>query len=257
MGKDWDFEQGGTPSPKGQEEPSKSLLEDDDLFAIPEDVDFDEKEDINVPDIKINNKDIQETPSLAAAPAVPKEPQASATAPVDSKPPQPEKASKQKAAGNKKQGLESSIPNNPTIAAARDSYPVLVIDDDKWIQKIFKQYLETWGFEYIGALNSVDGLKKALTHKPIAIFLDIVMPDVYGDITLRFIKGFEESKDAPVVIISGNLSKNVLRQTYQDGAVGFITKPFTKDTLKEKVLSVIGEPVVNRMQKDGKLHAGE
>lgn len=139
------------------------------------------------------------------------------------------------------------------LAEPRDSYQVLVIDDDKWIRKIFQQNIQSWGFEFLEAEDSITGLQMAMDKDPLVIFLDVVLPDVYGDITLKFIKGLESSKKPPVVIISGNLNKNLLRQTYKDGAVGFITKPFTKETLKDKLLSVIDKSVLARMKHDNKL----
>jgi len=115
-----------------------------------------------------------------------------------------------------------------------ESYPILVIDDDRWIQRIFSQYLKNWGFEYISASNSFEGLDLAIKHKPLVIFLDIIMQDVTGDITLKFIRGVESISNTPVVIISGNLNKDVLKSTYKDGATGFISKPFTKEILYQK-----------------------
>lgn len=140
---------------------------------------------------------------------------------------------------------------DPGIAPARDSYPILIIDDDRWIQRIFAQYLKSWGFDHIVATNPFEGLDLAIKKKPIMIFLDIIMPYVTGDITLKFLKGVEEVKDIPVVIISGNLNKEVLKTTYKDGATGFISKPFTKDILYSKIWEVVDPSIIKRMIKDG------
>lgn len=137
------------------------------------------------------------------------------------------------------------------IAPPMDSYPVLIIDDDRWLQRIFSQYLKSWGFNHIQAMNSFEGVDKAIKHKPLLIFLDIIMPDVTGDITLKFLKGIEFLKDVPIVIISGNLNKEVLKTTYKDGAAGFISKPFTKDILYSKIKDVLDPKIFRRMVKDG------
>jgi FixJ family two-component response regulator len=60
------------------------------------------------------------------------------------------------------------------------------------------------------------------------------MQDVTGDITLKFIRGVESISNTPVVIISGNLNKDLLKSTYKDGATGFISKPFNKEILYQK-----------------------
>lgn len=137
------------------------------------------------------------------------------------------------------------------IAPAMESYPVLIIDDDRWLQRIFSQYLKSWGFKHIQAMNSFEGVDQAIKHKPLLIFLDIIMPDVTGEVTLKFLKGIEFLKDVPVVIISGNLNKEVLKTTYKDGASGFISKPFTKDILYNKIKDVLDPKIFRRMVKDG------
>lgn len=148
---------------------------------------------------------------------------------------------------------ESETSNNDVseMSEPLDKYPVVVIDDDRWIQRIFNQYLKNWGFEYVAASNSFEGLDLSIKNKPLIIFLDIIMPDVTGDITLKFIRGIEELAQTPVVIISGNLNKDVLKSTYKDGATGFISKPFTKEILYQKIKDVLDPKVYNRMVADG------
>jgi PleD family two-component response regulator len=145
----------------------------------------------------------------------------------------------------------SSSDDNSDMSEALDKYPIVVIDDDRWIQRIFNQYLKNWGFEYIAASNSFEGLDLSIKNKPLIIFLDIIMPDVTGDITLKFIRGIEELAQTPVVIISGNLNKDVLKSTYKDGATGFISKPFTKEILYQKIKDVLDPKIYNRMVHDG------
>jgi|GEM_PF-1785999 len=146
---------------------------------------------------------------------------------------------------------ESQKIHDQEIADPLDAYKVLVIDDDRWMQRIFSQYLKTWGMTHLAAPDSFKGLELALEEKPLMIFLDIVMPDVTGDITIKFLKHMELTKDIPVVIISGNLNKEVLKNTYKDGAQGFITKPFTKEVLQEKISTSIDKKIIRRMIKDG------
>mgnify|MGYP001549817200 CR=1 FL=1 len=149
----------------------------------------------------------------------------------------------------------SSSSSDEAIAPSLDKYKILIIDDDRWIQRIFSQYLNSWGFTHVQASDAFEGLDLTIKEKPLIVFLDIIMPDVSGDITLKFIRNIESIKNTPVVIISGNLNKDVLKNTYRDGASGFISKPFTKDVLLQKVMEVLPKPVYNRMIKDNVLSA--
>lgn len=156
----------------------------------------------------------------------------------------------------------SSNHNNITsveieIADALDTYNILTIDDDKWIQRIFSQYLSQWGFHNINAMDPYSGLEEAIKNKPLIIFLDILLPEVNGDTLIKFLKKLEFTSKIPVVIISGHLSKEIIKSTYIAGAAGFITKPFTQETLFNKIKEVIDPAIFNRMIKDGKINTSQ
>ena len=140
------------------------------------------------------------------------------------------------------------------LSDALDEYKILTIDDDKWIQRIFTQYLNLWGFKHLVAMDAVSGLNLAVKEKPLIIFLDIVLPEITGDLALQFFKGLEDTKDIPVVIISANLSKELLRITHKNGASGFISKPFNQEILFEKVREYLDPGIFNRMVADGKIN---
>ncbi len=147
--------------------------------------------------------------------------------------------------------------NNQNSISSNDVLPeaikILTIDDDKWIQRIFSQYLQQWGFKHFMAIDPYLGLTEAMKQQPHLIFLDLIMPDVSGEILLQFLKNLEITKNIPVVIISGNLNKEVLRNTYIHGAKGFISKPFNQDILFSKIKEVIDTNLFNNMVEAGRI----
>ncbi|MFY8159805.1 MAG: response regulator [Candidatus Kapaibacteriota bacterium] len=160
--------------------------------------------------------------------------------------------------------IEEVQPNQNTIdttknkiAEALDVYNILTIDDDKWIQRIFTQYLSQWGFNNISALDPYTGLEEAIKSKPLIIFLDILLPEVHGDMLIKFLKKMKFIDKTPIVIISGNLSKDLIKSTYLSGAAGFIIKPFTQETLFNKIKEVIDPAIFDRMVKDGKINTAQ
>lgn len=140
------------------------------------------------------------------------------------------------------------------FAEALEVYNILTIDDDKWIQRIFTQYLSTWGFTNISAYDPFSGLTEAIKHKPLMIFLDIHLPEVSGELLIKFLKKIEFTKNIPIIIISGNLNKDIIKSTYLAGASGFITKPFNQETLFAKIKEVLNPAIMNRLIKDGKIN---
>lgn len=118
-------------------------------------------------------------------------------------------------------------------------FPVLLIDDDKWIHRVVCHYLKSWGFSALSAFDPIEGLAMAVKYRPILILLDIVMPEVKGDILLKMLKKIELTSNIPIIIISGNLNTEILGLTFRDGAHDFITKPIKEDILYEKINSAI------------------
>lgn len=123
----------------------------------------------------------------------------------------------------------------------KNSLPVLIVDDDKWIHRLVGQYLKSWGFSTTYAFDAVQGLAQACNSKPLLILLDIIMPDVKGDIVLKMLKSIETTKEVPIIIMSGNLNKELLGKTFRDGASSYISKPFTMPVLFEKMYEAHGK----------------
>jgi PleD family two-component response regulator len=126
-------------------------------------------------------------------------------------------------------------------------YKILTIDDDQWIIKLLARQLSIWGFKPIGAADAFEGIAQALKHKPILIILDLLLPEVKGDALLKMFKKIDELCDIPVLILSGNLNKEIVGKTFKDGAFGYISKPFTSDILLEKIRETIKPEILSNM----------
>lgn len=119
-------------------------------------------------------------------------------------------------------------------------FDILIIDDDKWIQRVLINYLRNWKLSAMPMQDPIEGMVFAIEKKPKLILLDIKMPYINGDSVLRFLKNLKITAKIPVIIISGNLEKDLVRDLYQKGADGFLSKPVTIESLYEKLKSVLG-----------------
>ena len=116
-------------------------------------------------------------------------------------------------------------------AASQGSHgTVLVIDDDATARELIAAHLVANGFAVETAANGVDGLKKARELKPVAITLDILMPDIDGWTVLAALKGDPELTDIPVVIVT---IVDEQRRGIALGAAGYLTKPIDRERLVE------------------------
>lgn len=121
-----------------------------------------------------------------------------------------------------------------------NEYPALVIDDDVWMQRIISKVLEGFGFTTYIASNGFDGVALALEHRPLIIFLDIMMPELSGHLTLKMLKRLRTTKDIAVIMISALSDAENLGLAVKMGAVGFISKPFTRATVLDKLRNILG-----------------
>ncbi len=109
---------------------------------------------------------------------------------------------------------------------------VLVIDDDATARELITDYLRQAGFTVITAAGGREGLKRAKECRPIAITLDVIMPDIDGWTVLAALRGDPQLADIPVVMAS---IMDEQRHGMALGAVGYLTKPIDRDKLVELV----------------------
>jgi len=68
---------------------------------------------------------------------------------------------------------------------------------------------------------------------------DINMPNMNGFELLAHIKKDDSLKHLPVLMVTAEARKEDIVRAAQDGAAGYIVKPFTKATLEEKVQKIM------------------
>jgi len=84
-----------------------------------------------------------------------------------------------------------------------DKKKILVVDDEPDLLNFLGAFLEDNGFDVIFAADGKECLKKAKQEQPDLITLDITMPEESGARALRNIQEAEETKDIPVIIVTG------------------------------------------------------
>lgn len=121
-------------------------------------------------------------------------------------------------------------------------YSVLIVDDDIWMQRILSKTLEGYGFKkaYL-ASNAFEGISLAVEHVPDLIILDILMPELNGHLTLKIFKQIKSTKQIPVLMVSAMSDTENLGLAVKWGTAGFISKPFTRATVYEKLISIYGK----------------
>ena len=102
---------------------------------------------------------------------------------------------------------------------------VLIIDDELEIRTFLEDLLSVHGYRCQTAESGLDGLAKMAETAPDIVLLDIMMPGLSGLEVLKMIRARDDG-DPAVVMISCLTHHNTTIRATQDGADGFVMKPF-------------------------------
>jgi twitching motility two-component system response regulator PilH len=108
---------------------------------------------------------------------------------------------------------------------------VLCVDDSSTDLKNMEQICSGAGYQVITATNGKDAVGKAKSEHPDAVLLDVIMPDMNGFQVCRAITSDAGTKDIPVVLVSSKGEKTDKLWGEEQGAKGYVTKPYTPDQL--------------------------
>ena len=116
----------------------------------------------------------------------------------------------------------------------------LIVDDFSTMRRIVRGLLKEIG--YNNAEEAEDGtvaLNMLRNTKFDFVVSDINMPNMNGFELLAEVKKDESLKHLPVLMVTAEARKEDIVRAAQDGAAGYIVKPFTKATLEEKVQKIM------------------
>ena len=126
--------------------------------------------------------------------------------------------------------------STPAVAARAGSQPcppegaptILVVDDDADARALAERLLTNEGYRVITASDGLEGLRLAREHRPVAITLDVLMPQMDGWAVLTSLKSEPELADIPVIMVTMTGDRNL---GFALGASDFITKPIDRGRL--------------------------
>lgn len=106
---------------------------------------------------------------------------------------------------------------------------ILIVEDTESLRKLTRKILEKEGLSIDEAENGEIALEKVSGEtKYSLILLDIMMPKMNG---LEFIKELRNFSEVPVVFITALSDERSQVLAYENGADGYLTKPFSKPLL--------------------------
>mgnify|MGYP001558658592 CR=1 FL=1 len=122
------------------------------------------------------------------------------------------------------------------------TYKILLIEDDKFLIKLYSEKLVREGFEVSMAISGEEGLKKIEREKPDLILLDIILPQKNGFDILSEVKLNPNTNTIPVIMLT-NLGQDADIKTGMDlGAADYLIKTdFSINDLPERIRAVLAK----------------
>ena len=112
---------------------------------------------------------------------------------------------------------------------------ILVVDDQQEILDLTVMVLNGAGFDTVTVTSGPEALGRLSEERFDLVLLDINMPEMDGWETLRLLRADEQLEDLAVVMFSIKGEVNDKVHSLQEGATGYITKPFVVDELVTRV----------------------
>lgn len=128
---------------------------------------------------------------------------------------------------------------------SQEKKKVLVIDDSAEIRAGVTAILKHYGVICAGAKSAEEAspliLKPRIGELPYSLILLDIQLD--GSSGLQLLRTFREihGKAVPVVMISGNADTERVQEAAKWGISGFVVKPFTAETLWDRIKPLLGE----------------
>jgi len=133
--------------------------------------------------------------------------------------------------------MESPIaPTNEAAPGVRLG-TILIVEDDPGMQKVLRRIFIIENYSVVVAGDGQAGLDSFRTHRPTAVILDLILPQISGRDLCQKMKSI--SNDTPVIVLSAITEVVDKVLLLQLGADDYVTKPFSPRELMARVQAAI------------------
>jgi HAMP domain-containing protein/CheY-like chemotaxis protein len=131
------------------------------------------------------------------------------------------------------QALESVADDRPDL---KEGDPVLlIVEDDAHYARLLVDLAHDKGFKVLAANHGMEALALAREYHPIAISLDVFLPDMLGWTVLNHLKQDPSTRHIPVQMLTMDEDR---QQGLARGAFSFITKPTTSEGISAALVKI-------------------
>jgi two-component system chemotaxis response regulator CheY len=122
------------------------------------------------------------------------------------------------------------------------SLPILIVDDYKTMLRIVRNLLNQLGFSNVDEATDGSMALEKLREKTFGLIIsDWNMEPMTGLELLKQVRANEKTKAVPFVMVTAESKTENIIIAKQAGVSNYIVKPFNAETLKTKLISVLGQ----------------
>ncbi|AOP50752.1 response regulator [Streptomyces lydicus] len=122
------------------------------------------------------------------------------------------------------------------MTTASDTAGILIVDDMEENLVALEAVLGSLSRRVVRARSGEEALKAMLREEFAVVLIDVLMPGMNGFETAANIKGLDQTKDVPIILLTGaSVDPNYAYRGYTVGAADFLIKPFDPWLLRTKV----------------------
>jgi two-component system chemotaxis response regulator CheY len=117
------------------------------------------------------------------------------------------------------------------------SVKMMVVDDSMLIRRQITRICDDGEFDIVAqAKNGNEAIEMFVEHRPHIVTMDLTMPLLDGIKCTKCILDFDPR--IQILVVSALSSREVGIKALQQGATGFLNKPFTEEQLKQALATV-------------------
>jgi two-component system chemotaxis response regulator CheY len=119
---------------------------------------------------------------------------------------------------------------------------ILVVDDSKVMREMIVACLRGLASaNFTHAASGLEAIERLSLARYDLVFLDLNMPDIGGFEVVEFIRGQDELKQLPIIVVTTRGDESSRTRALAAGATRFMTKPFDPEGILGEARAVLGD----------------
>lgn len=116
-----------------------------------------------------------------------------------------------------------------------DCRKIVIIEDEPDTAEMYAEMMRLNGYEVVKFFGGSSAVAQIAEQQPLAVVLDLMMPDISGLEVLQYMKADPNLSDIPVIIVSAKTLPTDIDEGLKAGANVYLTKPVSFSDFKKAI----------------------